>query len=139
MENIINNTVICNTDNTEKATVWDILRTIRYFAPLTASLGFLLGFTLGNIKIIEIFSLVLIAIGLIAAFTVCPLKLISFPIKCAAKGFTICRGFIPFYGVADLVAATVGVALGVMFGLAVIAFAPAFFTIKKFLTQAEED
>ena len=140
MENVINTTV--NTTpveaETEKMSVLDIVLAARYFAPLASGLGFLLGFSFGSNPIVEVVSLILIAIGLLAAVTVCPLKLLAFPIKCAGKGFTICRGFIPFYGVADLVAAVVGVSLGFLFGACVVLFAPAFFTIKKFLIQAEE-
>lgn len=46
--------------------------------------------------------------------------------------FKIARGFIPVYGVADLVAGVVGLGVGLTFSLAVLAFIPAAFTIPKF-------
>ena len=109
----------------------------RYFLPVLSSIGAILGFTCGSNDIVEGISLLLIIVGAISALTVCPLKLMAFPFKCVAKGFTICRGFIPFYGVADLVAAIVGTAIGFLFGILTVLFAPAFFTIKKFLDEIE--
>ena len=114
--------------------VVDKLLCIRYFLPLLSSLGALLGFCIGG-DFFSAIGLVMIAVGTLSALTVCPLKLLAFPFKCVGVGFTFCRGFIPFYGVADLVAAIVGTTCGFMFGLVVVLFAPAIFTIKKFCDE----
>lgn len=119
----------------DTATEKSLAAKIRSFLPLSASLGWVLGFTLGHIPFFETFSLVLILVGVLCAFTVAPLKLLALPFKMAAGGFTLFRSFIPFYGVGDLVAALLGTSCGFFAGLAVICMAPAFFTIRKYLND----
>jgi hypothetical protein len=140
---VINNPEIATEQtpaNTPKAVdanvVLEKILAARYFVPIASTVGFL--FCLIGLDVFTIIGALLIFIGLATALTVCPLKLVGFPIKCAAVGFKICRGFIPVYGVADLVAAIVGTTLGVMFGLFVSACFPAFFTIRKYLASEDE-
>ncbi len=150
-ETTVNNEQIDNSQNTTtaktpsakdrvmedgKLTFWEFLYVARYFLPVLTTIGWIIGFTLGDGN--EFFSaigLILVAIGLISAITVSPLKFIKFIFKSTIKGFHILRGFIPFYGVADLMAATFGVALGFMFGVIVVFGLPSVFTIAKFFNE----
>lgn len=111
---------------------------ISAFLPLLASLGWFIGFTIGHIKFFEIFALALIGVGLVSAVLVCPARILLFPFKCIPFGFSICRKFIPYYGVADLCAAIFGTCLGFMFGLLVSFGCPAYFTISKYLAEKED-
>lgn len=120
-----------------KLSFLEILFVARYFLPILTTIGWLLAWLLGHISFFEYFSIVLIGIGIIAAITVSPLKFIKFIFTSAAKGFQILRGFIPFYGVADLVAAIFGTTFGFMFGVAVVFGLPAVFTIPKFFQEGE--
>ncbi|MBQ2295672.1 MAG: hypothetical protein II257_00810, partial [Clostridia bacterium] len=70
-----------------------------------------------------------------SALTVSPIKMLKFVLKSIATGFKIVRGFIPYYGVADLVAAVIGVGLGFVFSVGILAFFPAIFTITKFFNE----
>ncbi|MBQ8550975.1 MAG: hypothetical protein IJ426_06525 [Clostridia bacterium] len=141
---VINNPEIATeqtivTEAPKKADANAVLKKIlaaRYFVPIASTVGFL--FCLIGSNVFTLIGALLIFVGLVTALTVCPLKLVSFPIKCAAVGFKICRGFIPVYGVADLVAAIVGTTLGIMFGMVVSACFPAFFTLRKYLASEEE-
>lgn len=142
MENIITNQEILTTEATEteikaKRNVWEILNTVRYFTPLISSVGAIIWIaskstTLGG------FGILLMLIGFTVALTVCPLKLLTFPFKCIPAGFKLFRGFIPFYGVADLVAALVGTVTGFVVGLFLTLMVPAYFTIKKYFAKTEE-
>ena len=128
----INHTI---TADNQKTSVAGTIFAARYFLPIASTVGWVLGFSLGHIAFFETLAFILIAIGFLATITVCPLKLITVPLRCCGKGFVICRSFIPVYGVADLCAAIFGVTLGLMFGLAAVLGTPAIFTIKKFLEQ----
>lgn len=135
MENIITNQDILTTESTEtdtKTNVWELLKTVRYFAPLISSVG-AITWIASKSTTIGGFGILLMLIGFIVALTVCPLKLITFPFKCIPAGFRIFRGFIPFYGVADLVAALVGTITGFVVGLFLTLMVPAYFTIKKYI------
>ena len=116
----------------EKSDIAQVILTMRYFLPILASVGALL-VMLGGIGIL--IGAVLMLIGVLSALTVCPLKLMGFPVKVGLVGFKVCRGFIPVYGVADLVAAIVGIFGGTIVGLGVVFCAPAIFTIKKYLNE----
>ena len=119
-----------------KLTFWEILYVARYFLPVLTTIGWIIGFTLGiDGGFFEVFSMILVGIGLISAITVSPLKFIKFIFTSTIKGFHILRGFIPFYGVADLVAAIFGTAFGFMFGVIVVFGLPAVFTIAKFFNE----
>ena len=113
--------------------VFSILLAIRYFLPILASVGGLMWAFIPSGSFFYSFGVALMCIGYITALTVCPLKMLAFPFKCIPAGFTICRGFIPYYGIADLVAGLLGTTLGFCFGFLVTLTCPAFFTIKKFL------
>lgn len=121
-------------DKTPLTTMEKILA-IRYFVPALSTIGFLACFLGQGIAVISTMGVILMAIGFISAMTVCPLKLMGFPLKCVARGFSICRGFIPVYGVADLCAAIFGTVFGAMFGLGVVLILPEIFTIKKFFAE----
>ncbi len=123
------NTLPLNTDTEASAT--DTLTLIRHFLPAVTTLGWVIGFTLGSIKVFEIIGLILCAVGILAALTVCPLKFLSIPLRFAGKGFRICRAFIPVYGVADLCAAIFGVTGGLILGLIAVCGFPVFFTLRK--------
>jgi len=118
-----------------KLTFWELLYVARYFLPVLTTIGWILGFTLGDMVFFEYFALILVAVGLISAITVSPLKFIKFIFTSTIKGFHILRSFIPFYGVADLVAAIFGTAFGFMFGVIVVFGCPAIFTIAKFFNE----
>ncbi len=116
-------------------TFGEIFDIVRSFAPILTTIGWILGFTVGHIAAFEIISLILIAVGTISALLCCPLRLLAFPFKCIAIGFTFCRGLIPVYGVADLCAAIFGTIGGFTVGLAVSLGCPAIFTIKKYFEE----
>ncbi len=116
----------------EKASVLEALAISRYFLPLLSSVGAALCF-MGGIGII--IGAAMMLIGMISALTVCPLKLMGFPVKVGLVGFRFCRGFIPVYGVADLCAAIIGIFGGIMVGFGVVFCAPAIFTVKKYLNE----
>ena len=120
-----------------KLTFLEILYVARYFLPVLTTVGWIIGLTFvpDDGTFLMIFSLVLVGLGLLAAATVCPLKLLSLPFKWAGRGFFICRSLIPIYGVADLFAALVGVTGGFLLGIILIFGLPAVFTIKKFFSQ----
>ena len=117
-----------------KISLWEGILIARYFLPLITTIGFILslifdpkaGSFLDNLSMICAF------IGWISALTVSPLKILKFIFGSVATCFKICRGFIPVYGVADLVAGVVGLGLGLTFSLVVLAVIPAAFTIPKY-------
>ncbi len=115
----------------------DTLASIRHFLPLLSIAG--AGLMAIGVEVLAIIGIIFALVGFISAMTVCPLKLMAFPVKCIVKGFKICRGFIPVYGVADFTAAVMGTILGFCFGMAVIIFLPAIFTIKKYYQKDEEE
>lgn len=117
----------------ERTDVLTVLLAARYFLPILASVGGLMWAFIPSGSFFYSFGVALMCIGYITAFTVCPLKLLAFPFKCIPAGFTICRGFVPYYGIGDLIAALIGTMLGFCFGLFTTLLCPAFFTIKKFL------
>ena len=116
---------------TPVAKKYSVVTLIRHLLPAVATLGWIIGFTLGHIPFFETFGLVLCAIGIVAMLTVCPLKLFQVPLFCAASGFKICRSLIPVYGVADLCAAIFGFTGGAMLGLIAVCGIPVFFTLLK--------
>lgn len=116
----------------EKASVLEAFAITRYFLPILSTVGVLLC-TAGGIGIL--IGAAMMAIGLLSALTVCPLKLMGFPVKVGLVGFKVCRGFIPVYGVADICAAIFGMFGGTMVGLGIVFCAPAIFTVKKYLNE----
>ncbi len=120
-----------------KLTFWEILYVVRYFLPILTSVGWIigLGFMPEDGTFLMAFSLILVTVGLISAITVSPLKFIKFIFNSTISGFRFLRSFIPFYGVADLIAAIFGTALGFMFGVFVVFGVPAVFTITKFFNE----
>lgn len=144
-ETVMETTAAANTfakDNVmsgEKPTVWEFILTARYFLPILTTVGFAIS-KLCDIEaksFLDYFSMVLAYIGWVSALTVSPLKMLSFVWKSVKTGFTVVRGFIPFYGIADLAAAVIGVGLGLTFALVILAFFPAVFTITKFYREQE--
>ena len=120
-----------------KLTFWEILYVARYFLPILTTIGWAIGvgFMPDDGTFLMVFSLLLVGTGLLSAITVCPLKLLALPFKLAGRGFIICRSFIPFYGIADLVAAIFGTMFGFMFGVIAALCLPAVFTISKFIKE----
>ena len=120
-----------------KLTVWEFILVARYFLPILTTVGFLLSlaFEPSAGSLLDNVTMVLAVIGWISALTVSPIKILKFIFKSVAVGFKFVRGFIPFYGVADLAAGVVGVGGGLTFSLAVLAFFPAVFTITKFFNE----
>lgn len=120
----------------EKLTPWGIVLKIRYFFPMISTIGWLVaGMNLDKNQFLVNFGIVLAIVGIIVALTAAPLRMLKFPFLCIAGCFTICRAFIPVYGVADVMAAVLGVALGLVFGVGAIVVFPAVFTIQKFFEE----
>ena len=120
-----------------KLSILEILYVSRYFLPVLTTLGWGLAFILNvtDGTFLATMCYILVGIGIISALTVSPLKFIKFIFKSTIKGFRIVRGFIPFYGVADLVAAIFGTMFGFIFGVVVVFGIPAVFTISKFFNE----
>ena len=120
-----------------KITIWEYILIARYFLPILTTIGFVLSmiFNPTSGSFLDNTTMVLAIIGWISALTVSPLKILKFIWKSVAIGFKIVRGFIPYYGIADLCAAIFGVGAGLTFSLAVLAFVPAVFTITKFFNE----
>lgn len=119
-----------------KLTFWEILYVARYFLPVLTTIGWIFVFLFPDAPdFIGYIILSVMGIGFVSALTVSPLKFIKFIFTSTIKGFHILRGFIPFYGVADLVAAIFGTAFGFMFGVIVVFGLPAVFTIAKFFNE----
>ncbi len=121
-----------------KLTFLEVLYVARYFLPVLTTIGWLLVFLLQESSVPDFVAYILlgiIVIGFISALTVSPIKFIKFIFTSTIKGFHIVRGFIPFYGLADLFAAIFGVGLGFMFGVTVVFGIPAVFTITKFFKE----
>lgn len=119
-----------------KLTFWEILYVARYFLPVLTTIGWIFVFLFPDVPdFIGYIILSVMGIGFVSALTVSPLKFIKFIFTSTIKGFHILRGFIPFYGVADLVAAIFGTAFGFMFGVIVVFGLPAVFTIAKFFNE----
>ena len=133
----INNTNI-TTENTDTLSVFEKILLIRYFLPAITTISFLIGMAVPLNSFFEGILLLLMGLGILSALTVCPIKLILFPVKCAFAGFKFFRGFVPFFGYADLVAGILGLICGFVFGVMVVFILPAAFTIKKFFSDAEE-
>ena len=104
----------------------------RYFIPALSTVGAIMCFIGGGTGVVSLMGMVFILIGVVSALTVCPLKLLSFPLMCAGKGFSLFRAFVPVYGLGDIIAALLGVTFGFMFGLAVAACCPVIFTLIKY-------
>ncbi len=132
-EMVINNETVNTVETEKKANAWEIIKTVRYFLPVLSSIGAAMWAFIPSGSPFYSFGVMLMLVGYIAAMTVCPLKLLAFPFKCIPAGFKIFRGFIPFYGVADLVAALFGTVTGFVVGLFITLMAPAYFTIKKYI------
>lgn len=117
-----------------KMSVWEIILTARYFLPLLTTIGFALSliFQPKAGDFIDTLTMVFAYIGWASAILVSPIKILKFIWGSVVTCFKVARGFIPIYGVADLVAGVLGFAIGVTFSLAVLAFVPAAFTIPKF-------
>ena len=117
-----------------KMSVVEIILTIRYFLPLITTIGFGLSliFEPKAGDFLDTLTMIFAYIGWISAITVSPIKILKFIWGSIAVCFKVARGFIPVYGVADLVAGVVGLGVGLTFSLAVLAFIPAAFTIPKF-------
>lgn len=118
--------------NFNKEKVMDFLSTARYFAPILASAGWIIGFSLGHMVFFDFIGIIFVIIGLVSAVTVCPIKFLKFAFTCGKKGFGIARLFIPVYGLADIFGGLFGFTTGAFLGLMVTIFAPALFTIKKY-------
>lgn len=116
-------------------TVLDYILLSRYFLPILTTVGWVIGFTISQIKFFEILAYILIAVGIISALTVSPIKFLKFIFTSIAKCFTVIRGFIPVYGVADICAGIFGFGIGLAFGLIVVFGVPAVFTISKFFSE----
>ena len=117
-----------------KITVWEIILIARYFLPIITTVGFGLSliFEPKAGDFLDTLTMVFAYVGWISALTVSPIKILSFIWGSIVTCFKTLRGFIPFYGVADLAAGVVGFAVGLSFSLAVLAFIPAVFTIPKY-------
>ena len=117
-----------------KMSVWEILLTARYFLPLLTTIGFVLSliFKPSAGDFLDTLTMVFAFIGWGSAILVSPIKILKFIWGSVVSCFTIARGFIPIYGLADLIAGVVGFGIGVTFSLAVLGFIPAAFTIPKF-------
>ena len=118
-----------------KLTVWEFILVSRYFLPLLASVAFIVGIFFGvePDSFLDKLTMVLWFVGFFSTFTVLsPIKMLKFVGKSIYTCFNVARGFIPVYGLADLIAAIVGFGAGLGFSLTVLMFFPGFFTIKKF-------
>ena len=117
-----------------KITVWEIILIARYFLPIITTVGLVLSLIFEPTKgdFLDTLTMVFAYIGWISALTVSPIKILKFIWSSITICFKTLRGFIPFYGVADLAAGVVGFAVGLSFSLAVLAFIPAVFTIPKY-------
>lgn len=124
-------TTIAVNNTTAAKSETNALTLVRHYLPAVATLGWIIGFSLGSIKVFEILGIILCTVGILAALTVCPLKMIKVPLLFAAKGFSLCRSFIPVYGVADLCAAIFGFTGGAILGLIAVCGFPVFFTLRK--------
>ena len=121
-----------------KLTFLEFLYVARYFLPILTTIGWILIFLFTESAVPDFVAYIIIAItaiGFISALTVSPIKFIKFIFTSTIKGFHIVRGLIPFYGLADLIAALFGVSLGFMFGVTVVFGIPAVFTIAKFFKE----
>ena len=119
-----------------KLTFKELFIIARYFLPLLTSVSFIifLFFDIESKSFLDKFTVVLWFVGWFSALTVLsPIKMLKFVGKSIHTGFNVVRGFIPVYGLADLIAAIVGFGAGLAFSLTVLLFFPGFFTIKKFL------
>ena len=117
-----------------KMSVLEVILAVRYFLPLLSTIGLTLGliFKPNAGSSLETFFLILAGVGWVSALTVSPIKMLKFVFKSIVVGFKTVRGFIPVYGLADLVAAFVGTCGGLFFAVVVLVFLPAVFTITKF-------
>ena len=104
---------------------------VRHFLPILATVGWLVMWMLGHMSFFSVLGGILIAVGVISALTVCPGKLLFYPILCIVGGFKICRAFVPFYGIGDLIAGLVGLYLGTIVGCIISLGLPAILTIRK--------
>ncbi len=121
-----------------KLTFLEFLYVARYFLPVLTTIGWILVFLLPESLVPDFVAYILlgiIVIGFISALTVSPIKLIKFIFTSTIKGFHIVRGLIPFYGLADLIAAIVGTGFGFSFGVFIVFGLPAVFTIAKFFNE----
>lgn len=124
------------TEQKQKWTAAQIILLARYFFPiLTTPCWLLAGVFMNKSQFMMGFCLALAGIGVLFALTVAIKSMLKFPFSCIATGFSFCRGFIPVYGLADVLAALFGVALGGMFGIAAILIVPGAFSVKKFFVE----
>lgn len=121
-----------------KLTFLEFLYVARYFLPILTTIGWILVFLFSESSLPDFFGYIILgvmAIGFISALTVSPIKFIKFIFSSTIRGFHIVRGLIPFYGLADLIAAIFGTMLGFAFGVIVVFGLPAVFTITKFFNE----
>lgn len=121
-----------------KLTFLEFLYVARYFLPVLTTIGWILVFLFSESSLPDFVGYIIlgvIAIGFISALTVSPIKFIKFIFSSTIRGFHIVRGLIPFYGLADLIAAIFGTVLGFAFGVIVVFGLPAVFTITKFFNE----
>ena len=121
-----------------KLTFLEFLYVARYFLPILTTIGWILVFLFSESSLPDFIGYIILgvmAIGFISALTVSPIKFIKFIFSSTIRGFHIVRGLIPFYGLADLIAAIFGTMLGFAFGVIVVFGLPAVFTITKFFKE----
>lgn len=121
-----------------KLTFLEFLYVARYFLPILTTIGWILVFLFSESSLPDFIGYIILgvmAIGFISALTVSPIKFIKFIFSSTIRGFHIVRGLIPFYGLADLIAAIFGTMLGFAFGVIVVFGLPAVFTITKFFNE----
>lgn len=112
----------------------------RYFLPILTTIGWIIIFLVNSVSnyvsdFVTLVILIPMGIGFICALTVAPLKLLKFILKAPLKGFQIVRGFIPVYGLADLMAGVFGIGFGLIVGIVTVFGLPAAFTIPKFFRE----
>ncbi len=133
MENTMQQTTVqVHTETTEKEKtdfldkllfVWEI----RHFVPLLTSVG-LLGLMFSSaFSFFAYLFIGMIFLGWGMALTVCPLKLITFPFRCACA----VAEYTWFWDALNFL----GCGFGFAFGVLAILVAPAVFTIRKFMEE----
>lgn len=114
------------------------IKKARYFLPLLSTAGWLVKLFGYGIGAFDIIGNIMIIIGVLSALTVCFKEMFTITFVCIAACFKFCRGFIPYYGIADLVAGLVGLMFGGVAGLVVVVGMPAILTIRKYKKRCAE-
>ncbi len=114
-----------------------ILRRIRYFLPLLSSVGWAIGFLIGDTPVLTDFALALIAIGYISALCTCPKKIFKFIFMVTGVSAGVTFYLTCWLFALSLIPTIVVGAMAFAAALSVVVYAPGLITLYNYFFNSE--